>query len=124
MADREHYERDSWDDHPATGDGNFGAEVKILALKPSVPKAAPKKHETLWQKIAHFVAHPIKTLKGEAVKTESGMHGPVGAFGGLPSRNATLASQMDQPSFFQGAPTSTKASWWESAIGDRMEWDR
>lgn len=135
---KEHWECDEWQDDPATGDNRFGeikgafGATKILAMHAAGSAPAAKK-ETLFEKIAHFIAHPIKTLRGEKV---SGMHGaPLASeFMGLPSRSATLASEKDQPSFFQGVPRATpfgvapghasKADWWESKLGDRMEWDR
>lgn len=103
---RQHWEQDAWNDHPALG-GGFGATPKLMALKPGV--AAPKAHvkETFFEKLGRFIAHPIKTLRGEVHK-DSTMHG-------LPAHNATLASQKDQPSFFQGAGGGTE--WWEGKVG-------
>ncbi len=147
MSDtRKSWECDEWNDHPALGKQSkmgagvtFGAgpllamdargmtaAVKARALAgqpvgsdaynrlmavPVVPDAAIK--ESLWEKIVKFVAHPIKTIQAAQHK-QSAMHG-------LPSHNATLASSMDQPSFFAG----NKSPWWEGRIGDtaRPGWD-
>jgi hypothetical protein len=131
MDDRQHWEKDSWDDHPATGDAKFGASVRIAVPMP-VAKAmaaanptggwaqtlgvAPKL--TFLQKLASFIVHPIKTIQGKA---PAQMPASQSTMAGLPSHNATLASEFDQPSFF-GASGS---SWWESRIGDtgRDSWD-
>ena len=144
---RMHWECDKWDDNPAATGGSkkphFGAVVIVpvhAEVVSAVGKEAarqgitpaqlvanatgqtvlgtPPQKLTLFQKILRFVEHPVKTIKGMPVPATSGMHG-------LPSYNNTVASQYDQPSFFQGTGNAfgDKPTWWENPLENVREWD-
>lgn len=120
----EHWEQDRWDDHPAAFGADFNFRTSAVTYVPPTQVASAEEgHLNFFQKFLHFLAHPLKTLRGQSTMHGPGQ-GPDGASPALGTHpEGAVGDRVGSAFGVDRSHSQTPEAWWESRYTD-TDWSR